>query len=79
MRGWKPADEQFAAGYAPSALDHWTDVAKTWEAADVLKGLPMSSTRRRRTRPRETFVFFINGAKVRAPQGAMALIDRVQG
>ena len=29
--------------------------------------------------PRETFVFFINGAKVRAPHGAMALIDRLRG
>ena len=27
--------------------------------------------------PRETFVFFINGAKVRAPHAAMALIERV--
>jgi len=27
--------------------------------------------------PRATFVFFINGAKVRAPLGAMALIERV--
>jgi hypothetical protein len=28
---------------------------------------------------RETFVFFINGAKVRAPHAAMALIKRVEG
>lgn len=29
--------------------------------------------------PRDTFVFFINGAKVRAPAGAMALIERIDG
>jgi hypothetical protein len=29
--------------------------------------------------PRDTFVFFINGAKVRAPAGAMALIQRIDG
>jgi hypothetical protein len=28
-------------------------------------------------RRRDVFVFFINGAKVRAPHGAMALIDRL--
>jgi uncharacterized protein YecE (DUF72 family) len=73
------AEEQFADGYSPSALDDWTEAAKTWAAGGRPDGLPYVEDSAPPTRQRDTFVFFINGAKVRAPQGAMALIERLQG
>ncbi|WP_374943111.1 DUF72 domain-containing protein [Sphingomonas sp.] len=83
------AEERFDAGYAPAALDDWARHARTWDAGGRPEGLPYVEDAAPPKRQRDTFVFFINGAKVRAPQGAMALIkkigiekigiDRVQG
>lgn len=70
------AVEEEPAGYAPAALDRWTDAARLWAAGGQPDGLPCIGAPPART-PRETFVFFINGAKVRAPHGAMALIERL--
>lgn len=69
--------EEEPAGYAPAALDRWTAVAREWAAGGSPDGLPHVLPEAATVVPRETFVFFINGAKVRAPQGAMALIERL--
>jgi len=71
------AEERFVAGYAPHALDEWTVKAKTWAAGGRPDGLPYVTDTPPKKTPRATFIFFINGAKVRAPQGAMALIERM--
>ncbi|MEG3163591.1 DUF72 domain-containing protein [Sphingomonas sp. PB2P19] len=71
------AEERFVAGYAPQALDAWAAKAKLWAAGGRPEGLPYVTDTVPAQTPRETFVFFINGAKVRAPQGAMALIERI--
>lgn len=73
------AEERFTAGYAPAALDRWADAARTWAAGGTPAGVPYVVPDAPPDRPRETFVLFINGFKERAPQGAMALIERVQG
>ena len=49
-------------GYPPAALDAWAAGARAWAGG---------------TRPREVFVYFINGAKERAPAAAMALLARL--
>lgn len=70
--------EEEPTGYAPAALDRWADVARGWargEAPDPLVRFAEPAPEV----PRDTFVFFINGAKVRAPAGAMALIERIDG
>lgn len=72
------AVEDEPAGYAPAALDRWAAAARDWSAGAAPDGLPYVADPAP-VIPRETFVFFINGAKVRAPHGAMALIDRVRG
>ena len=69
--------EQEAGGYSPAALDGWADKARVWAAGGQPEGLPYVADAAPAETPRETFVFFINGAKVRAPHGAMALIERV--
>jgi uncharacterized protein YecE (DUF72 family) len=73
------AEEHFVAGYAPTALEDWADKARTWAGGGRPEGLPYVEESAPPKRSRETFVFFINGAKVRAPQAAMALIDRLPG
>jgi uncharacterized protein YecE (DUF72 family) len=63
-------------GYAPEALDRWRDVARAWAAGESPAGLPYVAEPAP-VRPRDTFIFMINGAKVRAPHAAMALIERI--
>jgi uncharacterized protein YecE (DUF72 family) len=70
------AVEEEPTGYAPAALDRWTDAARRWAAGSQPDGLPYVGDPPKKT-PRETFVFFINGFKPRAPHGAMALIERL--
>ncbi|MEG3144537.1 DUF72 domain-containing protein [Sphingomonas sp. RT2P30] len=65
------------AGYTPADLDRWAAAAKLWAGGGAPEGLPYVDGASPANRQRETFVFFINGAKVRAPAGAMVLIDRV--
>jgi len=72
------AVEEEPAGYAPAALDRWATAARSWAEGGAAADLTYLADPAPKT-PRETFVFFINGAKVRAPHGAMALIDRVRG
>lgn len=49
-------------GYPGKALDRWAAGARAWAGG---------------ASPREAFIFFINGAKERAPAAAMALIARL--
>lgn len=71
------AVEAEPAGYPPDALDRWADVGRKWSAGGVPDDLPYVGANGSGNTPRDTFVFFINGAKVRAPAGAMALIERI--
>lgn len=64
-------------GYDAAALDRWAAAARTWAAGGQPDGLPYAGDDAPAAPPRETFVFFINGAKVRAPAGARALIGRL--
>lgn len=50
-------------GYRATELDQWAAGARAWRSG---------------SRAREVFVFFINGAKERAPAAAMALLDRLR-
>ena len=68
--------EEEPAGYAPAALDGWATVAKSWAAGEAPAGLPYFGDPPAGT-PRDTFIFFISGAKVRAPAAAQALIARL--
>ena len=71
------AREDEPAGYAPDALDRWKEIARQWTAGASPDGLPYVAPPAPKT-PRDTFVFMINGAKVRAPHAAMALIERLE-
>jgi len=71
------AAEDEPAGYAPAALDRWATAARTWAGGGQPDGLPRVTDAMPERVARDTFVFFINGAKVRAPHGATALIGRL--
>jgi uncharacterized protein YecE (DUF72 family) len=72
------AREEEPTGYSHQALDRWAMTAKAWAAGQAPEGYayidaPAASA----GKPRDAFVFMINGAKVRAPAGAVALISRL--
>ena len=71
-------DDEIATGYAPQALDAWAERAKLWaaggEPTDLRLADPGSPAP---TNPRDVFAYFIREGKVRAPQAAMALAERV--
>jgi uncharacterized protein YecE (DUF72 family) len=69
------ADE--ATGYAPAALDRWANVARAWAAGDPPDGLSYVEARAGEQSPRDVFIYFINGAKERAPAAAQALLGRL--
>jgi uncharacterized protein YecE (DUF72 family) len=69
-------DEKLKAGYPPKALDAWAERAKTWASGGTAKDLPLIDKAPKKV-PRDTFIYFIHEAKVRAPAAAMALIERV--
>jgi uncharacterized protein YecE (DUF72 family) len=63
------------AGYAPAALDRWAERCRQWAAGEAPADLPLLAPSAPR-QPRDVFVYFINGAKERAPAAAIALIER---
>ena len=66
------------AGYAAADLDAWAARAQRWagghEPADLPRVEPAASGA---GPPRDVFVYFISGAKERAPAAAMAMIERL--
>jgi uncharacterized protein YecE (DUF72 family) len=66
------------AGYSPADLDRWAAAARTWQAGGAPEGLPYVEPTPPEQRPRDTFIFCINGAKIRAPAAAQALIARIE-
>lgn len=68
--------ERLARGYPAAALARWAQVAAAWARGESPDGLAYVAERPP-ARPRETYVFFISGAKVRNPAAAEALIGRL--
>jgi uncharacterized protein YecE (DUF72 family) len=66
--------ENVASGYEPKEIDRWAAIAGQWAAGTAPEELPYAAEREVPRTPRETFIFFIAGAKVRAPAAAQALI-----
>jgi uncharacterized protein YecE (DUF72 family) len=66
-------------GYAPEALDQWAQRFQTWAAGGEPDDLPRAEPRSETGKgpERDCFVYFISGAKVRAPAAAKALLQRL--
>jgi uncharacterized protein YecE (DUF72 family) len=66
---------EIATGYAPEELKQWAGNAKTWAAGGEPAGLPcIEADTPAPVEPRDVFMFFISGAKERAPAAAMGLL-----
>lgn len=72
------ADLRFRDGYAPKALDGWAARTRAWAAGKEPEDLPrVMPGGKPPAPPADVFVFFINGAKERAPAAATALLKRL--
>jgi len=69
--------EEEPTGYPPAAIDRWAAVAQDWAAGRSPADLPYVVGDPAPIAPRDVFVFMINGAKVRAPAAAQALIAKL--
>ena len=72
-------ESAIATGYSAPALDAWSRRAQTWMRGGDPEDLPRVAAPTSRPGERDVFVYFINGAKERAPAAAMALLDRLEG
>ena len=72
------SEAKIATGYAPAALDAWARRAREWARGGEPADLPRIAPPIAASGERDVFVYFINGAKERAPAAAMALLDRLQ-
>jgi uncharacterized protein YecE (DUF72 family) len=65
-------------GYPAQALDVWAQRASAWSQGKVPNDLePVAGPEKSPPKPREVFIYFINGFKPKAPAAAMALIERL--
>jgi uncharacterized protein YecE (DUF72 family) len=69
--------EDVPTGYDDAALDRWAAIVRGWASGERPAGLAYVTADPPPSQPRETFVFFIAGAKVRAPAAAQSLIARL--
>jgi len=70
--------EEEATGYSPAEIDHWVDVAKGWASGETVDAFPLAAPDDPAPKtPRDVYLFYISGAKVRAPQAAMATIAKL--
>ncbi|PUA18472.1 DUF72 domain-containing protein [Glaciimonas sp. PCH181] len=74
------SQSEVASGYPPKALDAWAariQAVVEGRTIDRADGFPQITSESKQDVARDMFVFFINGAKERAPSGAMALLQRL--
>lgn len=72
------SEASIATGYPVAALDTWAQRARAWATGGQPSDLPHVEAAGTKQGPRDVFVYFINGAKERAPHAAMALLDRLR-
>lgn len=74
-------ESERVTGYAPEVLDAYAACAKAWAEGKQPAGVPWvrDDAHRPELRPRDVFMFMINGAKERAPAAAMEVIARLTG
>jgi uncharacterized protein YecE (DUF72 family) len=71
------SDSTLAAGFEPPMLDAYAQCATIWRDGGEPDGVPRIEPAAPASRPRDVFMYFISGAKERAPAAAMALLERL--
>ena len=71
-------DDSIATAYGPDDLASWAGRCRTWAEGGQPADLPLADPAFRADQTaRDVFVYFIHEGKIRAPQGAMALQERL--
>ncbi|HEY5363351.1 MAG TPA: DUF72 domain-containing protein [Aestuariivirga sp.] len=71
------AHAEIETGYSVKSLDKWVALARSWARGDEPEEFPLVAPKGRKLASRDVFVYFINGAKERAPAAAEAVIRRL--
>jgi uncharacterized protein YecE (DUF72 family) len=69
-----------STAYRPRDIKAWAGRLRTWaggRAPDDLPSIETAAARRSKTAPRDVFAYVIHEGKIRAPAGAMALIEQL--
>ena len=70
-------DASLPEGCTTEALDQLAACARTWRDGEEPTGVPKIEAGSAPVEPRDVFMFFIGGAKEKAPAAAMALLRRL--
>ncbi len=70
-------DSKLKTGIGPKALEQWANIGQQWADGKDPSELPHVSDKPAAEKARDVFMFFISGAKERAPAAAMALIRQL--
>jgi len=71
-------EDQTPTAYRPGDLDAWAARAKLWAEGTQPDDLPLADpSHKPKKQPRDVFVYIIHEGKLRAPQGAMAFMERI--
>jgi uncharacterized protein YecE (DUF72 family) len=71
-------DDEVQTAYPPKQIDAWAARLRFWAQGRAPEDLPrVDPTAKPKTAPREVFAYVIHEGKIRAPAGAMALIERL--
>jgi uncharacterized protein YecE (DUF72 family) len=71
------SESAIPTGYAAPALDAWAKVASTFARGSEPKEFARVTSTKPPAGSRDVFIYFINGAKARAPAAAMELLSRL--
>jgi uncharacterized protein YecE (DUF72 family) len=71
-------DDEIKTCYPPKQLDAWAKRLQLWAAGGEPDDLPRVDAATSKKAPRDVFAYVIHEGKVRAPAGAMELIERVK-
>jgi len=73
-------EDTVPGAYPPKQLDAWAERLRTWAQGKAPADLPLvDPAHKPKAAPREVFAYVIHEGKIRAPAGAMALIERLRG
>jgi len=68
-------ESQFESGYPPAGISAWSTRARDWSSGREPTGLArVAPPEQADPRPRDAYLFFISGAKERAPGAAVAML-----
>lgn len=72
-------DARLPRGCTPQALARIAACCETWKSGGEPAGVPRIEPAPAAAAPRDVFLFFISGAKEKAPAAAMTVIERLAG